>query len=312
MSFSENLYELRKKEGLSQEEFAEKIDVSRQTVSKWEMGQTTPEMDKLILISKLFNVSLDELTENVVNNNYSKEHFSNKTKKDYKVIKIIIVLLIIYLAISIYKFIALSIMNKIGSDFSETSYNIMIHRSSSEFSEAFNNNILKVNNKVLEKSYSSNPNRPHRVEYIDIEKRERYEIVLEDEKYFLIGSTEDLGNEEEINNYFNSFENSNYFRDIAGNYKYSFSEKLKMSFNPFSIVNIFSKRITIIDPFKTKAVYEYNNDYLLIHTTIKDLQTEKIYETTISYDYVQEHFANQKIENPLNSGEYGTIQKNEE
>ena len=36
MSFSENLYELRKKEGLSQEEFAEKIDVSRQTVSKWE------------------------------------------------------------------------------------------------------------------------------------------------------------------------------------------------------------------------------------------------------------------------------------
>ena len=202
MSFSENLYELRKKEGLSQEEFAEKIDVSRQTVSKWEMGQTTPEMDKLILISKLFNVSLDELTENDVNNNYSKEQFSNKAKKDYKVIKIIIVLLSIYLAISIYKFIALSIMNNIGSSFSESSYNIVIHQSSSEFPEAFNTNILKVNNKVLEKSYSNNPNRPNRVEYIDIEKRERYEIVLEEEKYFLIGSTEDLGNEEEINNYF--------------------------------------------------------------------------------------------------------------
>ena len=203
-------------------------------------------------------------------------------------------------------------MNNIGSSFSESSYNIVIHQSSSEFPEAFNTNILKVNNKVLEKSYSNNPNRPNRVEYIDIEKRERYEIVLEEEKYFLIGSTEDLGNEEEINNYFDSFENSNYFRDIAGNYKYSFSEKLKMSFSPFSIVNIFTKRITIIDPFKAKAIYEYNNDYLLTHTIIKDLQTEKTYETNISYDYVQGHVTNQKIENPLNSGEYGTIQKNEE
>ena len=312
MSFSENLYELRKKEGLSQEEFAEKIDVSRQTVSKWEMGQTTPEMDKLILISKLFNVSLDELTENIVDNNYRSEQSPKRTKKNYIAIKVIIVLLIIYLAISMYKFIALSIMNNIGSSFSESSYNIVIHQSSSEFPEAFNTNILKVNNKVLEKSYSNNPNRPNRVEYIDIEKRERYEIVLEEEKYFLIGSTEDLGNEEEINNYFDSFENSNYFRDIAGNYKYSFSEKLKMSFSPFSIVNIFTKRITIIDPFKAKAIYEYNNDYLLTHTIIKDLQTEKTYETNISYDYVQGHFTNQKIENPLNSGEYGTIQKNEE
>ena len=85
-----------------------------------------------------------------------------------------------------------------------------------------------------------------------------------------------------------------------------------MSFSPFSIVNIFTKRITIIDPFKAKAIYEYNNDYLLTHTIIKDLQTEKTYETNISYDYVQGHFTNQKIENPLNSGEYGTIQKNEE
>ena len=78
MSFSENLYNLRKKEGLSQEEFAEKIDVSRQTISKWEIGQTTPEMDKLIMISKLFNVSIDELTENAVINENNNEPSSIK------------------------------------------------------------------------------------------------------------------------------------------------------------------------------------------------------------------------------------------
>ena len=45
MKFHEKLFELRKKEGLSQEELADKVNVSRQTVSKWEMGQSTPEMD---------------------------------------------------------------------------------------------------------------------------------------------------------------------------------------------------------------------------------------------------------------------------
>jgi len=54
INFSEKLFELRKVKGLSQEELAEKVDVSRQTVSKWEMGQSTPEMEKLIALSELF------------------------------------------------------------------------------------------------------------------------------------------------------------------------------------------------------------------------------------------------------------------
>ena len=93
MSFSENLYNLRKKEGLSQEEFAEKIDVSRQTISKWEIGQTTPEMDKLIMISKLFNVSIDELTENAVINENNNEPSSIKPKKKFLFLKMLLFLL---------------------------------------------------------------------------------------------------------------------------------------------------------------------------------------------------------------------------
>lgn len=58
------LYELRKKSGLSQEAFAEKLGVSRQAVSKWECGASLPDTDNLIIISKLYGVSLDELIGN--------------------------------------------------------------------------------------------------------------------------------------------------------------------------------------------------------------------------------------------------------
>ena len=64
MTFSEKLMELRKAKGLSQEELGFRLDVTRQTVSKWETGQTTPEMEKLVGLSALFGVSIDELVGN--------------------------------------------------------------------------------------------------------------------------------------------------------------------------------------------------------------------------------------------------------
>lgn len=64
MTFNEKIMELRKAKGFSQEELGYKLNVTRQTVSKWETGQTTPEMDKLIELSKLFGISIDELVGN--------------------------------------------------------------------------------------------------------------------------------------------------------------------------------------------------------------------------------------------------------
>ena len=61
MEFNNKLYELRKQKGFSQEELANRLNVSRQTVSKWEVGESTPDMEKLVAISALFGVSLDEL-----------------------------------------------------------------------------------------------------------------------------------------------------------------------------------------------------------------------------------------------------------
>ena len=59
---SENIYTLRRRSGLSQEQLAEKIGVSRQSVSKWESGQSTPELDKLAALCACFQVTLDQLT----------------------------------------------------------------------------------------------------------------------------------------------------------------------------------------------------------------------------------------------------------
>lgn len=61
MKLYEKLYELRRAAGLSQEELAEKLNVSRQAVSKWENGTTQPELAKLIELSRLYGVSVDEL-----------------------------------------------------------------------------------------------------------------------------------------------------------------------------------------------------------------------------------------------------------
>ncbi len=61
MDFSEKLLTLRKAKNLTQEELAEKLNVSRQSVSKWESGQAVPELDKIVAISTVFDVTTDYL-----------------------------------------------------------------------------------------------------------------------------------------------------------------------------------------------------------------------------------------------------------
>lgn len=61
MTFGSRLQELRRKAGMSQDSLAERLEVSRQAVSKWERDETMPETDKVIRIAQLFDVSLDSL-----------------------------------------------------------------------------------------------------------------------------------------------------------------------------------------------------------------------------------------------------------
>lgn len=108
MKFEEKLIYLRKKSFLSQEGLAEKLDVTRQTVSKWELGQSKPDMDKLIEMSKLFNVSIDMLTDDLVTleekvSNKKEENILNGSKKENKKgeRKFILYILILILIISL-------------------------------------------------------------------------------------------------------------------------------------------------------------------------------------------------------------------
>ena len=66
MNFSDNLIKLRKGKSWSQEDLAEKLGISRQAVSKWEVGTSKPDIDNVIKISKLFEVSIDELVNNEI------------------------------------------------------------------------------------------------------------------------------------------------------------------------------------------------------------------------------------------------------
>lgn len=101
MNFGEKLTSLRKQKGLSQEELGYKLNVTRQTISKWELNQTTPEMDKLVEMSKIFGVTIDVLTNETEFNN-EVERIEDKPINDepqnnatLKVILIIIAVFII-------------------------------------------------------------------------------------------------------------------------------------------------------------------------------------------------------------------------
>ena len=65
MNISERIQELRKAKGISQEELADKTDVSRQAVSKWENGQSVPDLEKVILLSEYFEVTTDYILKGI-------------------------------------------------------------------------------------------------------------------------------------------------------------------------------------------------------------------------------------------------------
>ena len=75
MILADKIIRLRKQNGLSQEELAERMHVSRQAVSKWEAAQTTPDLEKILMLSKLFGVSTDYLLKDEL----EQEEFTDDT-----------------------------------------------------------------------------------------------------------------------------------------------------------------------------------------------------------------------------------------
>ena len=107
MALGQNILELRKKNGLSQEQLGEKVNVTRQTISNWELEETAPNPEQLKLLSKALNVSVDDLIDNDLQNVVlSKVKMTERqTRTIKKILKGFLIGFIIFLVIDIIAFI---------------------------------------------------------------------------------------------------------------------------------------------------------------------------------------------------------------
>lgn len=108
MKFNENLKYLRKKEGITQEQLAEKLNVSRQAVTKWESGQSLPDIENLKEISYIFSVSIDSLVGDIESKSTAK---IKKKINDIGYFIFGIVILILAQLISVVDFIKQTVNN---------------------------------------------------------------------------------------------------------------------------------------------------------------------------------------------------------
>ena len=108
----ENIYNLRKIKKFSQEQLAEKVNVTRQTISNWELGSTSPNIEQLKLLSKALNVSIDELLNNDIKNDLV-EKISNTEKlagMGVKAVKFVGIAFLLLLVVDIISFIIFMII----------------------------------------------------------------------------------------------------------------------------------------------------------------------------------------------------------
>lgn len=161
MKFYEKLIILRKKALLSQEELAEKLDVTRQTISKWELGQSKPDIDKLQMMGKLFEVDVNTLTNEDISLEDKAETKEDKNNKkedgDRKfILYILIIIFIASLALLAYR---------VGTDIKTKKDEIKeelrkekekAEKEEKEFKDKFNKDMEESDLKFDKNSFNSN------------------------------------------------------------------------------------------------------------------------------------------------------------
>lgn len=128
MKINENIFELRKKKGISQEELGAKLGVSRQTVSKWEVGKSVPDIQKLKAIADLFGITVDELIKekssatnldetsttestNKEDNNQDKNYLKNNSIRKIVIKSIICILIVAFIIFSSFLLYRVLVIN---------------------------------------------------------------------------------------------------------------------------------------------------------------------------------------------------------
>lgn len=109
MNLGEKILNLRKEAKLSQEQLAEKLGVTRQTISNWELNETSPDINQAKDLSKVFNISLDELTNNDIKS-ILESRVSNTEKLAGLILKILKVIGVLFLVLLIIDFISIIVV----------------------------------------------------------------------------------------------------------------------------------------------------------------------------------------------------------
>lgn len=202
MKLGEKILNYRKKLGLSQEELGDKVGVSRQTVSKWEIGQTIPELEKMILLAKEFGTTIDELVKDEEAEENEKQVKSEKTKNNTSNIKLVNCILIlvitiigIFLGIILYRFLMVKTFSdkflEIGMEENENGNNVRIgnYRIIESVSVEDYSDITTLKNDYIYnlgfkwKKLYGGWIEPYRIEYLDADTNEYYDIDCVNKTY---------------------------------------------------------------------------------------------------------------------------------
>ena len=191
MKFNEKLIQLRKKYEIHNNwntssyhnkyssktcnSFA-KINVSRQTISKYESGLSTPEMDKLIELAKVFEISIDELVGEEKNTIIPEEKNKNKNVRKI-IIKLLITILVLYIILFAYKCIRLTYFYLRANSFNEKNY-IMVQNFEDENGNLSTSQVTKkVGDSILFETISYGDEKPSYIEYVKLKDKTAYELI---------------------------------------------------------------------------------------------------------------------------------------
>lgn len=131
----ENIYRLRKLKGLSQEGLAEVVNVTRQTISNWELGETNPNPEQLKLLSKALGVSVDELLNNEIKG-IIEEKVSNTERLAgiiIKILKIMGILFLVLLVIDIFALVIFVVVKKDMVELKTEEISISCHKQNQDY-----------------------------------------------------------------------------------------------------------------------------------------------------------------------------------
>lgn len=275
MKFCEKLINLRKEKGISQEEFGNIIDVSRQSVSKWELGQTKPDVDKIKKICEFYNISFDYLLDD--NLNEEKDNKREIIKKNNKLIlflKIVVfVIFAIYVMNCSFKALIFSYILAKNDEDNIESYKYYSHGDDTMLNKVVDKAIFFKNNILY--TFSSYTDQELKMIYM----KTNWEYISEKERSSYSQETIIKDGNSEVEYYYqqgNSYIEPNPFEIISDEVKAEFN--FVNIFNPFKVYEITENKDIIIDKHYDNMKHSKILYYIDITTGYLSKQEEFISE----------------------------------